>query len=297
MRLHLVDGTYELFRAHFSQQPERASPSGEPIKATVGLVSSILALLADPVEQVTHLAIAFDNPIRSFRNDLFDGYKTEEGVPRELLAQFDAAELAVSALGITVWSMKRWEADDAIATAAQKWSPLVSQVRILSPDKDFGQCLRERRVVQVDRRRKKELDEQGLRVLRGIGPTSIPDWLALIGDAADGIPGLPGFGEKTASVLLARYEHLEQIPLNARAWPAEIRGADRLAQTLAAAQTEVFLYRKLATLVTDVPLPQPIEDLRWQGVPKARFEAWCDSLGLTDLKSRPSLWSPVVEGG
>jgi 5'-3' exonuclease len=152
-------------------------------------------------------------------------------------------------------------------------------------------------VVQVDRRRKKELDEQGLRALRGIGPASIPDWLALIGDVADGIPGLAGFGEKTASVLLARYEHLEQIPRNARAWPAEIRGADRLAQTLAAAQPEVLLYRKLATLVTDVPLPQPLEDLRWQGVPKARFEAWCDSLGLTDLKSRPSLWSPVVEGG
>jgi 5'-3' exonuclease len=297
MRLHLVDGTYELFRAHFSQQPERASARGEPIKATVGLVSSILSLLADPVEQVTHLAVAFDNPIRSFRNELFDGYKTEEGVPPELLAQFDAVERAVGALGLTVWSMKEWEADDAIATAAQKWSPVVSQVRILSPDKDFGQCLRERRVVQVDRRRKKELDEQGLRALRGIGPASIPDWLALIGDVADGIPGLAGFGEKTASVLLARYEHLEQIPRNARAWPAEIRGADRLAQTLAAAQPEVLLYRKLATLVTDVPLPQPLEDLRWQGVPKARFEAWCDSLGLTDLKSRPSLWSPVVEGG
>jgi 5'-3' exonuclease len=296
MRLHLVDGTYELFRAHFSQQPERASPSGEPIKATVGLVSSMLALVADPVEQVTHLAVAFDNPIRSFRNELFEGYKTEEGVPRELLAQFDAAELAVSALGITVWSMKRWEADDAIATAAQKWSPLVNQVRILSPDKDFGQCLGDRRVVQVDRRRKKELDEQGLRALRGIGPASIPDWLALTGDAADGIPGLPGFGEKTASALLARYEHLEQVPRNARAWPVEIRGADRLAQTLATAQAEVFLYRKLATLVTDVPLPQALEDLRWQGVPKARFEAWCDSLGLADLKSRPSLWSPVVEG-
>lgn len=296
MRLHLVDGTYELFRAHFSQQPERASPRGEPIKATVGLVSSMLALLADPGEHVTHLAVAFDNPIRSFRNELFDGYKTEEGVPSALLAQFDGAEIAVSALGIAVWSMNRWEADDAIATAAKKWGASVDQVRILSPDKDFGQCLRERRVVQVDRRRKKELDEQGLRTLRGIGPASIPDWLALTGDAADGIPGLPGFGERTASVLLARFEHLEQIPLNPRAWPVEIRGADRLAQTLAAAQPEAFLYRKLATLVTDVPLTENLEHLHWQGVPKGRFQAWCDSLGLSDLKSRPSLWSPVVEG-
>jgi 5'-3' exonuclease len=297
MRLHLVDGTYELFRAHFSPQPGRVSSAGKSIKATVGLASSMLGLLADSAERVTHLAVAFDNPIRSFRNELFEGYKTEEGVPRELLDQFDAAELAVAALGITVWSMKEWEADDAIATAAQRFSPLVDQVRILSPDKDFGQCLRERRVVQVDRRRRKELDEPGLRALRGIGPASIPDWLALIGDTADGIPGLPGFGERTASVLLARFEHLEQIPFSARAWPAEIRGADRLMQTFASAQREVFLYRKLATLVTDVPLPQALDDLRWQGVPKARFEAWCDSLGLADLKSRPALWSPVVEGG
>jgi len=296
MRLHLVDGTYELFRAHFSQQPERASPTGQPIKATVGIAASMLALLEDPVERVTHVAVAFDNPIRSFRNELFEGYKTDEGVPQALLAQFDAGEVAVSALGMVMWSMKQWEADDAIATAAARWNTSVDQVRILSPDKDFGQCLKEQRVVQVDRRRKKELDERGLRLLRSIGPSSIPDWLALVGDTADGIPGISGFGERTASILLARYQHLENIPLDARPWPAEIRGADRLKQTLAAAAQEVFLYRKLATLVVDVPLPQTLEDLRWPGVPRARFQAWCDSLGLTDLKSRPSRWAAVDKG-
>jgi len=296
MRLHLVDGTYELFRAHFSHQPERTSPTGQPIKATVGIAASMLALLQDPAERLTHVAVAFDNPIRSFRNELFEGYKTDEGVPQALLAQFDAAERAVSALGMVVWSMKQWEADDAIATAATRWSTSVHQVRILSPDKDFGQCLNEQRVVLVDRRRKKELDEQGLRQLRGIGPSSIPDWLALVGDTADGIPGIQGFGERTASILLARFRHLENIPLDTRPWPAEIRGADRLKQALAASPQEVFLYRKLATLVVDVPLPQTLEDLRWAGVPRAGFQVWCDSLGLTDLKSRPSRWSAVDKG-
>src|SRR3954462_8935054 len=159
MRLHLVDGTYELFRAHFSKRPDHATPEGVQGKATLGLVSSLLQLVADPKEHVTHLAVAFDNPIRSFRNQLFPGYKTEEGIEPELLAQFDTAEAAVRALGITVWSMDRWEADDALATAAARWRDQVEQVRILTPDKDLGQCLRGTRVVQVDRRREREIDE------------------------------------------------------------------------------------------------------------------------------------------
>ncbi|MCA1665066.1 MAG: flap endonuclease, partial [Myxococcales bacterium] len=162
MRLHLIDGTYELFRAHFSKRPDHATPDGHKGKATLGLVTSLLQLVADPKEQVTHLAVAFDNPIRSFRNELFAGYKTEEGIEPELLAQFDVAETAVRALGITVWSMDRWEADDALATAAARFAGQVDQVRILTPDKDLGQCIVGRRVVQVDRMRQKEYDEEAL---------------------------------------------------------------------------------------------------------------------------------------
>jgi 5'-3' exonuclease len=290
MRLHLIDGTYELFRAHFSKQPDRRASDGHDVKATVGLVSSLLTLMNDPTEAVTHLAVAFDNPIRSFRNRLFAGYKTEEGVPAELLNQFDLAEVSTNALGIRVWSMAEWEADDAIATAASRWRGEVDQVRILSPDKDFGQCLRDRRVVQVDRRQNKEIDEQALRALRGIGPESIPDWLALVGDVADGIPGLPGFGEKTAAALLSRYQHLEDIPLQPRNWAVRLPRAERLADTLNTHREEALLYRRLATLVEDVPLVEKLDDLRWLGVPRQAFETWCDGLGVSALKSRPVRW-------
>jgi 5'-3' exonuclease len=290
MRLHLIDGTYELFRAHFSKQPDRRAADGREVKATVGLVSSLLTLLSDRAEAVTHLAVAFDNPIRSFRNRLFDGYKTEEGVPPELLAQFDLAELSTRALGIVVWSMDEWETDDAIATAAARWRGEVDQVRILSPDKDFGQCLRDRRVVQVDRLRNKEIDEDALRALRGIGPESIPDWLALVGDDADGIPGLPGFGEKTAAALLARYVHLEEIPTAARSWIVKLPRAEQLAETLKTHREEALLYRRLATLVLDVPLREKLDDLEWRGAPRQAFETWCEGLGVSAMKSRPVRW-------
>src|SRR5512137_644608 len=207
MRLHLVDGTFELFRAHFSRRPERHAPAGWDAKATVGLAGSLLALLRDPAEAPSHVAIAFDNPIRSFRNDLFPGYKTEEGVPPELLAQFDEAEEAARALGLVTWSMSEFEADDALATAAARFRDQVDQVRILSPDKDLGQCLSGSRVVQVDRVRGRVVDEAALRARRGIAPESVPDFLALVGDDADGIPGLAGFGEKTAGALLASHLH------------------------------------------------------------------------------------------
>ena len=243
MRLHLVDGTYELFRAHFSKRPERALLDGRPGKATWGLIDSLRYLLADSSEAVTHIAIAFDNPIRSFRNDLFDGYKTEEGVPPELLAQFDAVEAAVRALGVVVWSMDRWEADDALATAAARWRDQVEQVRILTPDKDLGQCLVGQRVVQVDRMRQRVIDEDALLAARGVKPASIPDWLALTGDDADGVPGVPGFGAKSAAAVLAKFEHLENIPDDPRAWPPAVRGAERLARTLAGARPEALLYR------------------------------------------------------
>ena len=291
MRLHLVDGTYELFRAHFSKRPDHIAPSGAPAKATVGLVSSILYLLDDPSEAVTHLAVAFDNPIRSFRNDLFDGYKTEEGVPEELLAQFDVAELATRALGITVWSMREFEADDALATAAARFAPAVEQVRILTPDKDLGQCLRGDRVVQVDRMRGKVVDEPALRALRGIGPESIPDWLALVGDTADGIPGLPGFGEKGAAAVLAAFGHLEQVPPDPRAWPESVRSRDTLARTLAEHRAEVLLYRTLATLRTDAPVDTSLSALEHKGIPREPFEVFARQVDAPALLSRVTRWA------
>jgi 5'-3' exonuclease len=259
MRLHLIDGTFELFRAHYSKRP------AHPLKATRGLAQSLLALLANPAEQVTHVAVAFDNPIRSFRNDLFAGYKSDEGVPLELRTQFDAAEDAVRAVGAVVWSMREFEADDALATGAALYGGQVEQVRILTPDKDLGQCLEGDRVVQVDVIRKRVLTEQTLLERRGIKPASIPDFLALTGDDADGIPGLPGFGARTASELLARFVKLEHIPLDARAWPEKIRGADRLLETLRERLADVLLYRQLASLRRDVPLRESLDDLRYRG--------------------------------
>jgi 5'-3' exonuclease len=259
MRLHVVDGTFELFRAHFSHRPPG------PNKATLGLADSMRALLHDPDERVTHIAVAFDNPIRSIRNDWYEGYKTEEGVPPELLSQFDAAEDAVRALGMVVWSMDRYEADDAMATAAARWQEQVEQVRLLTPDKDLAQAIRGRRVVQVDRIRRRVIDEDALMVKRGIAPASVPDWLALVGDSADGIPGIAGFGEKTAAALLRPFGHLEGIPRDSTAWPAGIRQAERLATTLADEMESALLYRKLATLLVDVPIAERLDDLEVRG--------------------------------
>jgi 5'-3' exonuclease len=293
MRLHVVDGTYELFRAHFSKRPDHVAPEGTPAKATVGIVHSLLQLLTDTSEKVTHLAVAFDNPIRSFRNELFAGYKTELGVPEELLAQFDLAEAAVRAIGVVVWSMDRWEADDALATAAARWRDDVDQVRIMTPDKDLGQCLVGKRVVQVDRMRQKVIDEDGLIALRGIKPASIPDWLALTGDDADGVPGLAGFGAKSAAALLAKFEHLEHIPADAKLWPATVRGADRLARTFADERELAFLYRRLTRLTIDVPLAESLADLEWRGVPQARFDEFCARVGAGELRQRPRRWADV----
>ena len=293
MRLHLVDGTYELYRAHFSPRPGHEAPGGQDVKATVGVMSSLLALLHDADEGVTHMAVAFDNPIRSFRNALFAGYKSDEGVPPELKAQFDLVEEAVAALGVRVWSMKDQEADDALATAAARWADEVEQVRLLTPDKDLGQCVRGARVVQVDRRQEKVMDADGVKAKLGVPPASVPDLLALMGDDADGIPGLPGFGEKGAAALLNAYGHLEAIPADAAAWTVRPRGADKLAATLREHREDALLYRRLATLVTDAPLPgtKSLADLEWKGVPRAPYEALCDRLGLTTLKRRPKRWA------
>ncbi len=295
MRVHLVDGTFELFRAHFAKRPGHRAAAGWDAKATLGLASSLLGLLHDEREAVTHVAVAFDNPIRSFRNDLWPGYKTEAGVPPELLAQFDAAEEATRGLGLTVWSMNEFEADDALATAAVRFRDAVDQVRILTPDKDLGQCLSGRQVVMVDRVRGREIDEAALLARRGIRPESVPDYLALVGDDADGIPGLPGFGAKTASALLGEHVHLEHIPRDPARWPASIRGAAQLAHELNAGREAAVLYRRLATLVSDVPLPESLADLRWDGIPRARFEAWCGELDaralLATIEARHARWA------
>ena len=288
MRLHLVDGTFELFRAHYAKRPDRVAPDGRDVKATVGVLASLIYLLDDADEDATHVAVAFDNPIESFRNDLFDGYKTGDGMDPAIVAQFDLVEEAVAALGVTVWSMARFEADDALATAARRWRDDVAQVRILSPDKDLGQCVTGNRVVQVDRIRKRVIDEDGVRAKHGCDPASIPDWLALVGDAADGIPGVPGFGAKTAAALLARYGTVEAIPRLSAQWDVQLRGAMRLAATLQDMRQEVALYKTLATLAEDVPLDESLRDLRWRGADSARFDALAKALG--GVPARPRAW-------
>jgi 5'-3' exonuclease len=296
MRVHLVDGTYELFRAHFSQRPGKTVTLGTgpmDVKATAGLVAEMLSLLHDPSEAVTHLAIAFDNPIVSFRNDLFDGYKSDEGVPPSLRAQFDLAEIAMRALGIVVWSMDRWEADDALATAAARFSPAVEQVRILTPDKDLGQCVQGTRVVQIDRMRRKLYDEDVVRAVRGVAPASIPDYLGLVGDTSDGIPGLAGFGAKSAAAVLSRWGTIERIPDDYREWDVKVTGAPRLAATLAAERDDAMLYKKLATLVTDVPLPESLAELEFRGVPRASFDTLCTQLDSQGLRSRAVRFRPA----
>lgn len=294
MRVHLVDGTWELFRAHYAPRPAHLSKAGKDLKATVGVVGSLLSLLSEAEEQVTHVAVAFDNPIRSFRNALFAGYKTEAGIDPALHAQFDDVEAAVAALGLTVWSMKEFECDDALATAAVRFSkdPRVTQVRVMTPDKDLGQVLQGERVVQVDRMRKRVFTEATLRAERGFGPGSIPDFLALVGDTADGIPGLDGFGEKGAAAVLSAYPHLEDIPDDGKAWTVKVRGAEKLAATLAGQRASATLYRTLATLRLDVPLRETLEQLEWKGARRAEWASWCEAAGVEKFADRPRAFQP-----
>jgi 5'-3' exonuclease len=297
VRLHLVDGTYELFRAHFSKRPARTAPDGRDVKATAGVVSSLLRLLADEDEAVTHLAVAYDNPIESWRNERFPAYKDGSGVDPALLAQFDEVEAATRALGVTVWSMDRFEADDALGTAALRFGDAdgtggeVEEVRILTPDKDLGQVVRGERIVQIDRLREKRYDEAGVIARSGVPPTSIPDLLALVGDTADGIPGLKGFGAKGAAAVLTRYGHLEAIPDDGADWDVPVRGAVRMAQTLRDHRDDALLYRELATLNLDVPLTETLDDLAWHGVPRDPYLAWCDDAGVETLRDRPHRWA------
>ncbi len=285
-RLHVVDGTYELYRAHYSKRPNKIAPDGLDVKATAGVVSSLLSLLTDSHEQVSHLAVAFDNPVESFRNDLFSGYKTGEGMEPALVAQLDLVEEAVAALGITVWSMAQFEADDALATAAVKYLGEVRQVRIMTADKDLGQSVQADRVIQVDRMRDRIINEDGVMARNGVLPASIPDWLGLVGDSADGIPGLRGFGAKSAATLLREYGTIDRIPDDPNTWVVKVRGAPRLAEVLSQHREEAELYKLLATLRTDVPLMESLDALEWIGAPRLAFESLARRLGGLTMRPR-----------
>jgi 5'-3' exonuclease len=289
MKIHLVDGTYELFRAFFGAPPAH-DRDGRPVGAVRGLLATLLSLLREP--GVTHVACGFDHVIESFRNELFAGYKTGEGVDADLLAQFHPAERAVAALGIVVWPMVEFETDDALATAAARFrdAPGVEQVVICSPDKDLSQCVLGRRVVCRDRRQRVDRDEAGVVARFGVPPASIPDWLALVGDSADGIPGIPGWGEKSAGRVLARYGRIEAIPDDAARWELDVRGRERLAASLRGRREEAALYRRLATLRTDVPLAEGLADLEWRGARRGDLEALCQEIGAEDLLARVPDW-------
>lgn len=286
MRLHLVDGTYELFRAHYSPGPGRRVGDRD-VKATVGVARSLLFLLADESEQVTHLAVAFDNPIESWRNEAFPAYKDGSGIEPDLRAQFDLVEEAVAALGVRVWSMQDHEADDALAAAAVQWRGRVDEVRIMTPDKDLAQVVGDG-IVQVDRMRRREFDVQGVIDRLGVPPGSVPDYLALVGDTADGIPGLRGWGAKSAAAVLRRWGRLEAIPDDASAWDVTVRGAARLAETLAEHRPEAELYRRLATLDLDLDLGH-FEDTAHRGVPRTAIETFA-ALGW-DLGEQVTAWA------
>ena len=274
MQIHLLDATYELFRAHFGRPP-RAGADGEPVGATLGVVESVLSLLRE--DGVTHLGCATDHVIWSWRNDRYDGYKTDEGMPPELVSQFDLVEEALRALGVVVWPMVEFEADDGLAAAAVRFAdhPDVERVIILSPDKDMAQCVREDgRVVTFNRREGRFFDADGVAEKFGVRPASIPDYLALVGDAADGFPGLPGWGAKSTATVLDRYPHLEDIPDSVKAWDLKVRGAAGLAKALEEHRHDALLFRELATLRTDAPIPQSDpEELRWRGVDRPALEA------------------------
>jgi 5'-3' exonuclease len=289
VRVHLVDGTYELFRAYFGA-PHAVGVDGSEVGATRGILASLYSLVRDPT--VTHVAAAFDHVIESFRNDMYPGYKTSEGVPADLMAQFALAERATHALGIVVWPMIEFEADDALATAAARWadSPEVEQILICTPDKDMAQCVHGSRIVCFDRMRRKVMDEAGVVVKFGVSPSSIPDWLALVGDSADGYPGVPRWGAKSAAAVLTHYKYLEAIPDDERQWTVPVRGAAALAASLREHREAAYLYRVLATLRADAPLTESLDDLRWRGARRQELTALCREIGDEQFLERVYLW-------
>jgi 5'-3' exonuclease len=282
--VHLVDGTFELFRYFLSPAAAFDRTTPEELRAVRGVVGSILGLLEGGA---THVGVATDHVIESFRNALWPGYKTGEGIDPLLRAQFESLEEALTALGVVVWPMIEFEADDALAAAAAMAAAdeRVAQVVVCTPDKDLAQCVRGDRVVQLDRRTRELRDEPAVRGKFGVSPATIPDWLALVGDSADGYPGLPGWGSRSAASVLARYQHLELIPKLAGEWDVAVRGALRLATTLAEQRERALLFRTLATLRDDAPIGVNVDGLRWRG-PRADFDAWARRLGAPALVER-----------
>lgn len=285
MNVYLIDGTYELFR-YFYAVPSMQDANGQEIGAVRGVLGSVLSMME---AGATYVGVATDHVVESFRNDLYAGYKTSEGVAPELLSQFPILEEALEAMGVLVWPMVEFEADDALATAAAKAAQdeRVTQVIICTPDKDLSQCVVDCRVVQLDRRRELLRDEEGVVAKFGVKPQSIPDYLGVVGDSADGFPGIDGWGAKAAALVLSKYPHLEDIPKDWRAWDSSIRRASRLAESLFAAWEDAILFRTLATLRLDVPVFRSIEDLSWKG-PRPEFEQVCERLRAPELLRRAS---------
>jgi 5'-3' exonuclease len=286
-RVHLIDGTYELFRQYFGQPP-KASAGGAEVRAALGVVGSLFSMIE---RGATHIGVATDHVIESFRNELWSKYKTGAGVPQNLLDQFEILELLIEAAGIKLWAMVELEADDAMASAATVAGsdPEVGQILLCTPDKDLAQCVVGERVVQLDRRTGTTIDEAGVWAKFGVAPESIPDWLALVGDNADGFPGLEGWGKRSASVVLARYGHIDAIPDDVSKWDEEvrgsIRGAPRLAERLAGNRELAALFLDLATLRSNEPLLSGVEELRWRG-PGPAFAEVCRELKAENLSDR-----------
>ncbi len=288
MKLHLVDGTYELFRSFYGPPPKKA-PDGREVGATIGLLRTLLSLITN--DGATHIGVAFDHVIESFRNDLFPGYKTGAGIHPDLFGQFELAEQAVNAMGIVVWPMVEFEADDAIATATVKLKDesKLEQVVICSPDKDLAQLVSGDKVVCWDRRREIVYDEPAVVEKYGVPPESIPDYLGLVGDKADGIPGIPAWGAKSAATLLSSFGHIEDFPEDLEQWGVTAGRGRRLADNLNAQREDALLYRRLATLRLDVPLKESLDDLEWRGAGDD-FRTLCAELGNRDLPQRMPRW-------
>jgi len=288
MKIHLIDGTYELFRNHFGAPPKK-SASGQEVGATLGFMRSLLMLLQSP--GVTHVAVAFDHVIESFRNKLYAGYKTGEGVDPVLMAQFPLVEQVASALGAVVWPQVKFEADDAIATAVARFKKVksVEQIVICSVDKDLMQMVDGKRVVSWDRRREIVLDEKGVIEKFGVKPESIPDYLALVGDSADGYPGIKGWGEKSTATVLAKFKHIESIPKDPKKLPLGLGRATTLVENLQQNYKDALLFRELSTLRQDVSLKETLKDLEWQGA-YPRLKKLCQELREERIAERVTKW-------
>jgi 5'-3' exonuclease len=292
MQVHLVDATYELFRAHYAPRPPVRGRDGVILSGVSGLCDQLLYLLRE--EGATHVGCATDRVIESFRNDLFAGYKSSAGMDPALLSQFPTAEAAIEALGVVLWPMVEFEADDAIAAAAVRFGAErnVERILICTPDKDMAQLVVDERIVLRDRRRGITYDRDGVLAKWGVEPASIPDYLALVGDSSDGYPGLPGWGAKSAAAVLRRYGSIDAIPARASEWDVSgVSGTVRLAAVLVEQHEAAILYRTLARLRLDAPIPQATAaELEWRGTPRAAWEDFCDIWGLDRLRSRPHRW-------